>query len=327
MSGSNQAYDVVFLVGMPRSGTKLLRDLLNRHPEIAIFPNESHFFPAMHERAAKHGDLRKRESFSKLYADLEDTRFFRRLGAQGIRIDPDEWFRRLRGGDARHVLAAMFECYGELTGSRIVGDKTPEYVTQVPAMSQLVPGAKFVHIIRDPRDYAVSMRKAWGKSLPRAAQRWKAWIRKFRADAGRCAVAFIEVQYEELVTEPRRTLERLCTFLGVPFHEDMLTLARPAENLGDAQGETTIVADNFGKWRRQLTEAEVRRIEAIAGSLMAELGYTPEHEPGDDDVHPLLLQLYRMHDGANLFRFGWRQSGLRGAYAEIRGAASGDRGL
>src|SRR5690606_34430729 len=101
----------------------------------------------------------------------------RRMAAQGVRIDREEWFSHLQGGEVRHVLGALFECYGDATRSRIVGDKTPEYITRVPLLAQLFPRAKFVHIMRDPRDYVVSIRKAWGKSLPRAAQRWKIWIR------------------------------------------------------------------------------------------------------------------------------------------------------
>ena len=317
-SDKDRGPELVFLVGMPRSGTKLLRDLLNRHPEIAIFPNESHFFPSFVRDGSKYGDLSRRESFGKLYADLAQTRFVRRIRAAGIEIDADQWFARLRGSEPGHVLDALFECYAELAGTRIVGDKTPEYVTQVPLLSRLFPQAKFVHIIRDPRDYVISMRKAWGKSLPRAVQRWKDGIRKFQRDARVCRTAFVEVRYEDLISDPRAVLTGVCTFLGVPFRDEMLTLERPSENLGDTQGATVIVSDNFGKWRRELGAAEVRRVESIAGELMRELGYAPEHVAGDEDVRRLLLKLYRVHDAANLVRFRARVGGLAGAFDELR---------
>jgi hypothetical protein len=317
-----QSRNIIFLVGMPRSGTKLLRDLLNRHSAIAIFPNESHFIPALHQRGGKYGDLLDRAAFSALYADVADTAFFTRLAARGIRIDQDDWFRRLRGGEIRDALTALFECYAAMADSCIVGDKTPEYLTQVPLLSELFPGAKFVHIVRDPRDYVISMRKAWGKSLLRAAYRWKTWIRKFGVDVRALSVDYVEVRYEDLLSAPRPTLQKICDFLEVEFEPAMLTLDQPAENLGDAQGAVTIVANNFGKWKQRLGAAEVRQIEKIAGGLMAELGYTVEHHAGDDDVHPLLLQYCRLRDGVNLFRFGLQEGGLPGAIAEIRRAGS-----
>ena len=322
MSGDRDDARILFIVGMPRSGTKLLRDLLNRHPEISIFPNESHFFPRLPALVGKHGDPRRRECFAKLYTELEGTRFFTRIRAQGIALDRDDWFARLRGGEAKDVLGAMFASYAAMTGSRIVGDKTPEYVTQVPLLSSFLPDARFVHIVRDPRDYVVSMRKAWGKSLPRAAQRWKAWIRTFRQDVRRCGADFVELRYEDLVAAPRDVLESLCAFIGVPFSDDMLSLDRPAENLGDTRGETSIVATNFGKWRRELRDAEVRRVERIAGALMAELGYAPRHA-GDENVPAWLLEVYRLRDALNLMRFGLRRGGIAGALTE---AVPADRG-
>ncbi|HEX6995192.1 MAG TPA: sulfotransferase [Gammaproteobacteria bacterium] len=315
---------ILFIVGMPRSGTKLLRDLLNRHPDIAIFPNESHFFPRMPALIRKHGDPRLRECFARLYAELEGTRFMRRLRAGGIAIDRDDWFARVRGGGAADVLDALFACYAAMTGRRIVGDKTPDYLTEVPVLSGFFPDARFVHIVRDPRDYVVSMRKAWGKSLPRAAQRWKTSIRKLRHDVARADVDFIELRYEDLVTSPRDVLGRLCAFIGVPFCDAMLSLERPSENLGDTRGETSIVASNFGKWRRELGDGEVRRVERIAGAVMAELGYPPEHEAGDEDVPSWLLAACRVRDGLGLVRFGLRHGGIAGALAE---AVPADRSL
>lgn len=315
---------ILFIVGMPRSGTKLLRDLLNRHPDIAVFPHESHFFPRLPGLIRKHGDPRRRECFARLYADLEGTRFMRRMRARGSAIDRDEWFARVSGSDAREVLAALFECYAAKTGGRIVGDKTPEYLIRIPLLSGFFPDARFVHVVRDPRDYVVSMRKAWGKSLPRAAQRWKTWIRTFRRDVERCDAKVIELRYEDLISAPRDALERLCAFIGVPFHEAMLSLDRPAENLGDTRGETSIVAGNFGKWRRELRNKEVRGVERIAGVLMEELGYAPEHGAGDEDVPSWLLAVEKLRDGLNLVRFGLRRAGVGGAAVE---AVPADRSL
>lgn len=307
---------LLFVVGMPRSGTKLLRDLLNRHPAVALFPHETHFIPYFERRFATYGDVSKRPSFAQFHADFEGTTFAQRMEARGIRFDQSAWFERLSGSAYSDVLGALFQLYRDLTGCPVVGDKTPDYVTQVPLLQSLFPAAMLVHIVRDPRDYVLSMRKAWGKSVPRSAQRWKEQIRKYRADVARLGIDHREVSYEELITRPRRTLQVLCDYLRVPFDDAMLSLQVTAENLGDARGATSILGDNLGKWKLGLSAREVDRIEAIAGQLMQESGYVSEGHAADRDVGALEMSLCAVSDGLNLLRFNVADQG--GLLAAVR---------
>lgn len=301
--------DIVFIVGMPRSGTKLLRDLLNRHEDVAIFPNETHFFPVLQSRMPSYNDITIRANFDRLYADLQNTAFFRRMTARGISLDCEQWFRSISGRGFPSLLAGLFACYRKQTGCRIVGDKTPSYITHVPLLAHALPQAKFVHILRDPRDYVLSMRAAWNKNSSRAVARWKDGVRKCRRDAKDSRVAYIEVKYEHLLQDPRQTLLRLCRFLDIAFTEDMLTLEQSTENLGDARGASTIVRDNVEKWRQQLSERELKAIESIAGQLMLELGYAPVFAPGDRNLTRLEDYSARMADAINLYRFTVREEG------------------
>jgi hypothetical protein len=278
------APSVLFLLGMPRSGTKLLRDLLNRHQDVAIFPHESHFFVPLRDKLGKYGDVTNWDSFSVLYADFKDATFFRRMRVRGQEISADSWFRELQGPEFGDLLQALFVCYSKLTGCRIVGDKTPSYITQLSLLGSACPTARFIHIIRDPRDYALSMRKAWHKDVPRATQRWKQSIRKCQSDAAKLGLTYIEVRYEDLISAPNDTLSRICDFVGISFDENMLVLNQPSENLGDTQGAMSVVRDNYGKWRRQLEVNEVQQIESIAGAFMIELGYPPLYNAGDQDL-------------------------------------------
>lgn len=300
---------IIFIVGMPRSGTKLLRDLLNRHPEVAIFPHETHFFPALLHKLPSYGDITDRSNFAKLYADLQDTAFFRRMTARGILLEANQWHRSLRSGDFAALLNGLFACYSTLTSSRIVGDKTPSYITHLALLAQALPQAKFIHILRDPRDYALSMRGAWNKNIVRAVARWRDGIRKCRSDATRTGVAYMEVQYEQLLQHPRETLGNLCTFLGITFTEDMLSLSQPSEMLGNARGASNIVGDNLNRWRQQLSEREVQSIESIAGTLMLDLGYVPMFKPGDRNLTRLEDVVARAADAFHLLRFTIRDEG------------------
>jgi hypothetical protein len=145
-------------------------------------------------------------------------------------------------------------------------------------LKDLCPDARFVHIMRDPRDYGLSMRKTWGKSVVRAAERWRRDVEKARRSGLGLGGDYIEVTYERLVSDPASTLGVVCTFLGVEMVDQMMNTSRSTENLGDARGRSDILATNFGKYRHGLRPAEVLRIEQITHPVMAELGYVFDHD-------------------------------------------------
>jgi len=308
---------------MPRSGTKLLRDLLNRNPAIAIFPHETHFIPYLSARFRRFGDVSRRENFARMYAEVRRTIFFERMIERGVVFEEAVWHGLLRGTQFRDVIGALFEYYSKLTGCPIVGDKTPDYVTQVPLLHGMFPDAVFVHIIRDPRDYALSMHRAWGKSLDRAAHRWKHQIRKYRSDVASLRAHHCEIRYEDLIRSPQASLQSICDELNVAFSDSMGSLSEPAENLGRARGLLTIDAANSNKWRTELRLDQVARIELIAGNLMAELGYKVSATAGDQNLGPMQLLIHKLSDGIELYRFRVRDCG--GVLAAFRQACKAYR--
>jgi hypothetical protein len=314
---------VIFLVGMPRSGTKLLRDLLNHHEDVAIFPHETHFFRPLRKKFRSYGDIRNWQEFARLYSDIKDATFFRRMESKGSAISAEDWYRHLQGSEFCHLLQGLFSSFSQTTGCRIVGDKTPSYITELPMLGSCFPDAKFIHIVRDPRDYALSIRKAWRKDLMRATQRWKQGIRKCRRDATECELEYLEVKYEELVLNPGETLRKTCEFLGISFSESMLVFERPTENIGDARGAMSVVSNNIQKWTSRLDTGEVEKLESIAGSLMVELGYPVMYCAGNKDVSSGRMALGRALDTINRFRYAVREersvvAGLKQLWRESR---------
>ena len=304
LDGGSRAFrGPVFVVGMPRSGTKLLRELLNRHSEIAIPPNETHFLPYLFRRRDTYGPLDHRDNFELFYGDVTKSAFFQRLTERQQRIDGDGWFAEIEDGSFAGAVEAMYRHYAKRAGKRIYGDKTPSYMVHLPLLAGQFPRARFLHIVRDPRDQCVSTRKAWGKNIIRAAQRWNDEVGVCRADARVHAPRrYLEVRYEDLLSDPDSTMRRLCTFLGVTFESAMLTLERPAEAIGDARGAAHIVASNTGKWDRSLDPREVTAIERIAGAMMVELGYAPRYAVGAQRVGAWRMRAYKALDGVNLMR-------------------------
>lgn len=265
----------LFIVGMPRSGTKLLRDLLNRHSRIGIAGIETEFLPWLVHRFARFGDLRDRGRFDAFHAHMMRQTYFRLRRERGMVIDALRWYEACREFTASGVFEALIrlEVDAPRGGARIWGDKSPSYIDDLALLKRLYPAAKAVHIIRDVRDHCLSMHEAWGKDMLRAAQRWVDGVEKARKDGAALGADYLELRYEDLVTRTETELRRVCAFLGVDFESPMLTLARPAAKRGDARGATHVVAGNYGKFARAMSPQTLSRVEELAGPTLLACGY------------------------------------------------------
>ncbi len=198
---------VPFIVGVTRSGTTLLRLMLDAHPDLAI-PPETHFVPQLIRTAKKrgvsceevHGVVTGHRQWGDF--DLDSGELLRRYCALE-KIDPETTMR------------AFFELYAEGQGKPRWGDKTPNYVKRMKAIERWIPEAHFVHMVRDGRDAALSRFKRLLKEPPPmdvVAERWVKKIEGARADGAELS-NYIEVQYEELVRDTEPQLQRVCEFL------------------------------------------------------------------------------------------------------------------
>lgn len=274
-----------FVIGVGRSGTTLLRLMLDAHPELAI-PPETRFVPRL-IAAARPPDA----TAADLVATLAAERNWADFG-----LDPEAVAERIRAAPELTPAVAVrsfFEAYAARFDKPRWGDKTPVYGRRMPMISRAVPEVRFVHVVRDPRDVAVSWRRF--RELrgddPLTAEHWaQVWaqtIVETRMKARRVP-HYLELRYEDLVSEPESTLRRVCEFIALPFSERMLSYhlsaderlaelesglraegAQPARSGADriAPHELTKEpprADRVGTWRGVLSEEEVAAIEAIA---------------------------------------------------------------
>ena len=308
-----------FVVGNPRSGTKMLRELLNNSPEVWISDVESHFIPDFTRARARFGDLGDRARFAALADALRKTRAFWYWSRRGVGIDTDHWYAACRAYDWPAVLEGLFHCVYEQEMAAAArpwheilwGDKTPVYMTEILLLAGLFPRARFVHIVRDPRDCVLSSQTAWGDSPLRAAQRWADRTRLCRM-AGRelGAARYHELRYEHLVADVAGALGAVFGFLGVPTPPDAGRFLRVPENLGGARGDTRVRADNRQKWKRAMEPALRRRIEELTGDLLDDLGYEREHPDLPlCRLSELRMHAYRVRDAWHQVRFRARELG------------------
>ena len=307
----------LFVVGMPRSGTKLLCGLLERHPRLGVTGLETEFLPWLARRIGRFGDLRRRERFDAFHTEMLRHSYFRYQAERGRLIDAARWHAACADFSAAGVFEALVRTdAGVPRGSgRIWGDKSPSYIDDLPLLKELYPAAKVLHIVRDVRDYCLSTHKAWGKDMLRAAQRWADDVRKARRDGAGLGADYLELRYEDLLAHTEVELRRVCAFLGIEFEPAMLTLAKPSENLGDARGAAWVVAGNSGKWHAMAPET-LARVEELAGPMLLECGYAltlPSRAPRR--LSGLEMRLAQLRDALHLVRadrngWGWWRTAL-----------------
>jgi hypothetical protein len=271
-----------FVVGNDRSGTTMLRLVLDRSAEAAV-PPESMFLVDT-APARRSGGLRDAAEAARL---LERIWEHPRVSGWGLPREPPPVPAGLSHADAyRFAVEAPFRAYASLAGKSRWGDKTPAYLHQVDELLAVWPDARLIVLVRDGRDVALSiMGLPFGpNNVWAAARNWAAGIRRGQEAERRHPDQVLTLRYEDLASEPKREVERACEFLGLAFDEAMLAIEETdAAKLAMGQeGWFTSVwaginTSAVGKWRRQMTPAQQAVFAAVASDELRALGYeTPE---------------------------------------------------
>ena len=265
----------VIVLGVRRSGTTLLRVMLDRSSELAI-PDESYFVPQL---AHRHRDVVDPDAF------LDDLRRLPTLAEWGL--EPGAVAARLRPGmTAGEAISAVFATYSAAQGKQRWGDKTPLYMQHLPVLERLFPDARYVHLIRDGREAALSflsvpaglMTEGWGH--PRDAQgfacQWATEVAAARALGARVgSERYLELRYEALVADPETALREVCAFAGLTYDPELLDYVGRTDSARKAHQQRLNEPPRVGvrDWRSEMSEDDLRGFEQVAGALLGELGY------------------------------------------------------
>jgi hypothetical protein len=242
----------IFIVGCQRSGTTLLRLILDAHPAISVGP---------------------------------ETRFLADLA----KVTGDEWPRLEPYGFSRSYFHEQFAelfhgfqmAYALRRGKQRWGDKSPRYTLHLPFLDALFPTCQAVHVIRDGRDVVTSHRERWGyASAYKATAKWQRYIEAARA-AGKLLGPdrFTEVRYEALVAEPEPELRRLIGFLredwddAVLHHEDAPHDVTAGYQQRRAPAAGPIEPDRVGAHRFRLDPALRLLLRLRSRRALRSLGY------------------------------------------------------
>lgn len=265
----------VLVLGHGRSGTTILQGLLRRYLRVS-FGTESQFIPRYYYGLADYGDLTDDANLRRLLTDLVKERWFQRSRSLGFWTTAEMLFEKVRTRTFRGVLDAVFGELARQTGMHRWGDKTPDYVFHLPVLRSLFPDAKYVSIIRDGRDVALSVfEQSWGpKNVPSAALEWNHTVQLVREFEQTIPPdQFLQIRYEDLLDRPVEVFGRLINFLEID-DDDGQILANIDRNI-----RSELKAGNYNKWKQALSERQIRQFDSIAGELLRQYGYETTDAP------------------------------------------------
>ncbi len=290
-------------MGCHRSGTNLLYDMLLSSGGFAIYRG---YLPIYKVLIPRYGSMQSRANREKIVATWLRSKGFRRTG-----LEPEQLSNRIldecqTGGDfIRVVMDSVAQ--QQNVGRWAVYD--PDNVLHSERVKKDIPNALFVHIIRDGRDIALSLKKMGGfaplpwdrretNSLVATALYWEWMVRHGRAAGRRFPADYIEIRYEDLITNPRETLGKLGGFIDHDLDYDQIqraALGRVSETNSSfrEEGGGTAEIHPLGRWKERLSAESVAAIEGTVGGCLEENGY------------PLSLPAAKR---SSSFRFSWMRS-------------------
>lgn len=293
----------VFIIGCGRSGTTLLKDLLNSSSEIK-FPPESHFLLEFYKL---YGDPKTEQDALRIMSRLRKHYRFRRF-----HLDiKDEEIKDFRSYSA--FIDYIYHKFADKYEAPRWGEKTPHYVKNVDDILKLFPHAKFIHIIRDGRDVALSLiAREWGpNNIYCAAKHWKSYVSAGLRANEKLGDSCLQMKYEDLLAHPKETMQKVAKFIGIEYTDDLLKLNSLKEdsyiaNTKNFFGKNTsyrpsnrvLVSSNKNKWQDKVSKNDMLVFNTMAGDMLSDLGYKPSYDGQTIAIGKLKALWYKLSNFA-----------------------------
>lgn len=291
----------VFIVGFQRSGTTLLRVMLNSHPDLAIPLDTTGLWDRYERKLDSYGDLSAEPGRSRIVGDL--------LAEERIRLwktplTADRILGQWTQPGYPALIRAFYQSYAALHGKERWGDKDPGNMTRIDELNRWFPDARFLHIIRDGRDACLSqMEQDFGfENLFECAGAWREEVQWVRRMGSLLGSRYTEIRYEDLVASPEPVLRLICSRLDLGYDEAMLhyhervsdAIPKEKEHLWPMLNRPP-QKDLAGRWKHRLSRGERVSFEKRAGEVLKALDY---------DVLPSASGAY-FTELRNLFSYAW----------------------
>lgn len=277
-----------FIVGVPKSGTTWVQQLLDFHPKISC-RGEAHFVDLLYSEIS-----RALESYNR--SVVNQGGIVGHLKKYGGHVE-DLAYDAL---DSQYLLslamALMFRKWEIHDDVELIGEKTPDNIRSLTLLSSMFPDARFIHLIRDGRDCAVSgwffhtsgvdkhkrVAQTFTEYATSFAKAWSTQVRQARQVGTRLGRRYKELFYEELVADPLARTGELLEFLGMEASDQealqcvenaSFKMLSGGREPGEADERSFYRKGVVGDWKNHFDPALSSRFEQIAGDALRELGY------------------------------------------------------
>jgi len=272
-----------FIIGVYRSGTTLLRLILNAHSQIVV-PREAFFLMPLLKKKYLNS-LISRNTIKNFNEDLVKKAKIEKTYLQGTFIEGNysEVIAQILQHEKTTVkdfIDSIFSFYCYKEGKSVWGNKTPPFFRKIDILHSLFPEAKFIHIVRDGRDVFHSMRKMEPlmNNVSVMALDWAYKLYKIETSFRKIhANNKITVRYEDLLEKPIETLKSICSLIGVEYESNMMDFYKSSfANASIRHSELIfkpINTSNKEKWKRNLTHREIEIFNLLAGHYLKKYNY------------------------------------------------------
>ncbi|TKB07406.1 sulfotransferase [Desulforhopalus sp. IMCC35007] len=271
----------VFILGCPRSGTTLLAELL----EFSLYgkPFETHFITKYYKLLSSYGDISQRENFRKLVHDISVERV---VSQWKVDINADHIYDELDKIDYSHICDYICRLKSTKKGYVHWGDKTPTYTLDLDIIHSLFPEAKYIFIVRDGRDVALSLlERPWGpNNIFCCAELWKKYntsselLTKLQNND-----QLLYLKYEDLLRDAKKIVPNLYSFLDEKIIPDEC-----AALIQSIRGR------NFNKWKTRMSHRNIKIFENMASTTLDKYGYTFTYDEGE--INWMYKKLFKFHE-------------------------------
>lgn len=289
----------VQMIGTQRSGSNLLRLMLNQLDGVSA-PHPPHILERFFPLLPAYNDLAIPGDFSQLVTDICKLIEFNPVPWSGVKLEVPAIVARCKKPLLTEVFRVIYEMRAESENAGIWICKSLVNIRFADQLEENGLNPLYIHLFRDGRDVALSFKKAivGEKHIYQIAQQWKDeqdLSLKLAQKIGENRV--LKVRYEDLLHNPEKELQKICRFIGAEYNPVALDYYHSEESHKTAHSgvmwenvEKPVIADNYNKFKKELSTEDILIFEQVAGDTLEKLGYsltfpkTSEHVFSDEEI-------------------------------------------
>ena len=270
----------LFILGCPRSGTTLLASFFDNSSYGA--PIETHFITKYYKKLDSYGNLKSKDNLSRL---IKDILCERPVMQRDVQINIDEFYNELTEYSYKEIVNKICMLIAMKMGFKSWGDKTPHYIMDLDIIYELFPDSKYIYIVRDGRDVALSLlEREWGpNNMLACAEYWKKCNAENEIiDKLKDKKQLYFVRYEDLIDNAKQILPEIYAFLDERYdHDKMMSLI------------SRIKRGNYNKWKDVMSNRQLKLFESVASNTLKRFDYEFSYE--QKAINSLVSGFFKFH--------------------------------